>query len=324
MKIKIKIILLLSLLIISSYSYGQVRIADSANNTSAANSSAFIDASSNTTYNNSVNMGKGLLFPRLDLTTFTSFGYSGAFLPNNYPTRFDGFIVYNTATSGVAGVGDTEGTLTRGFWYYDNETTDIEGGIWRPLGNCDCCSAFEIASLDCDAVSASIPSTAFTEGESGTELATLLYLSKIGGDAITLANNQSLGSAYGLNIRVDGTQTIGAGTVASGSVNVKITGTATTSGLLNIPILLGGASCGVSVNVVCPPPGAPEIVFSTATVEENIPFTATATATGATSYAWTVTGSDNIEIVSGANTATVTLRATSAGDRKSTRLNSSH
>ena len=133
MRTKNKIIVLLSLLIVSSYSYGQIRIANNANNSSAANSSAFIDASSNTTYNTSSNVGKGLLFPRVDLSTFTAFSYSGAFIPNNYPNRFDGFIVYNTAESGVAGVANTEGTLTPGFWYYENKTTNITGGTWKPF-----------------------------------------------------------------------------------------------------------------------------------------------------------------------------------------------
>jgi hypothetical protein len=87
-----------------SSSFAQVRIVNSSTNPAAANSSAFIDASSNTATNPSANIGKGLLFPRTNLTTFT-FSSSGATgIPNNYPTRFDGMIVYNTATSGVAGM----------------------------------------------------------------------------------------------------------------------------------------------------------------------------------------------------------------------------
>lgn len=90
----------------------------------ARNSSAFFDASSLNAWNVSPNLAKGIIFPRVDLTKFTSFLASppvGSAL--NYPTYFDGFIVYNTATSGVPGVGALEAGITdlsAGFWYYDN------------------------------------------------------------------------------------------------------------------------------------------------------------------------------------------------------------
>ena len=126
------------------HSFGQVRINNSVTNTIATSSSAFIDASSNTTSNGSTNIGKGLLFPRTDLTTLTSFGGSPVGIPNSYPTYYDGLIVYNTATSGVAGVGSTEGTLSEGFWYYDNKTTSVTGGTWKPLGRDGSSGAFAI------------------------------------------------------------------------------------------------------------------------------------------------------------------------------------
>ena len=121
---------------------GQVRIVNSTTNVIATNSSAFIDGSSNTTTNATTNIGKGVLYPRVDLTTFTSFGGTGVGLPNNYPGRYDGLVVYNTAVGGVAGVGATEGTLTKGFWYYDNPTaaggspnnTLTNAGTWKPVG----------------------------------------------------------------------------------------------------------------------------------------------------------------------------------------------
>ena len=135
MKTKNKMIILLSLLVVSTYSYGQLKIGDYQDDfKTAVNSSAFLDASSSSEYNGSDNVGKGLIFPRVDLTAFT-FSYTGMLSAINYPTRFDGFVVYNTAESGVAQEGDTEGTLTRGFWYYENRTTDITGGTWKPLGS---------------------------------------------------------------------------------------------------------------------------------------------------------------------------------------------
>ncbi len=112
----------------------QVRIVNSTTNSSVLNGSTFIDAGSNPTINGSTNVGKGLVYPRTNLTDFTSFSGGPIGSASSYPTRFDGMMVYNTATSGVAGVGATQGTLTEGFWYYDNKTTDVNGGTWRPVG----------------------------------------------------------------------------------------------------------------------------------------------------------------------------------------------
>jgi hypothetical protein len=135
------IIFLTFSLLLTFSTEAQVRIVNNIINTAASGSSAFMDGSSNTATNSTTNQGKGLLFPRTNLTTFTAFGGSGIGVPNNYPGRYDGFIVYNTATSGVAGVGATEGTLSKGFWYYDNPTavggapipTLVNAGTWRPL-----------------------------------------------------------------------------------------------------------------------------------------------------------------------------------------------
>ncbi|UZT98062.1 hypothetical protein ODZ84_00390 [Chryseobacterium fluminis] len=130
---KLKTLFTLGIGVAGPLFYSQIRIANSIDNQAAAGSSAFIDASSNTTYNSSSNVGKGLLFPRTDLTGFTSFGGGVTGIPTSFPSRYDGLIVYNTSTSGVAGIGSTEGTLTAGYWYYDNKSTTINGGTWRPL-----------------------------------------------------------------------------------------------------------------------------------------------------------------------------------------------
>lgn len=116
-----------------SLSYAQVRIVNSATNSAVNNSSSFIDASSNSTTNSTTNVGKGLIFPRTDLTTFTTFSGSPVGIGTSFPTRFDGMIVYNTAAGGVAGVGATSETLFPGFWYYDNKSTTTNGGTWKPV-----------------------------------------------------------------------------------------------------------------------------------------------------------------------------------------------
>ncbi|MDR1763976.1 MAG: fibrobacter succinogenes major paralogous domain-containing protein [Dysgonamonadaceae bacterium] len=136
MKTSIKI-LATALTSIAFASQAQIKIAENTANSAAMGSSAFIDASSNPAYNNSPNVGKGLLYPRVDLTTFTSFGGQPKGIPTSYPTYYDGFVVYNTAESGVAGIGGTEGSLIRGFWYYENTSSAIDGGTWKPLG-CNC------------------------------------------------------------------------------------------------------------------------------------------------------------------------------------------
>ncbi|WP_139326048.1 hypothetical protein [Chryseobacterium sp. RU33C] len=101
----------------------------------STNSSAFIDASSNTSINGNPNLGKGLIFPRTDLSTFTTFGGAPFGIPNNYPTFYDGMIVYNTKDGGVAGVGATQGELKPGFWYYDNKSKSVNGGTWKQISS---------------------------------------------------------------------------------------------------------------------------------------------------------------------------------------------
>lgn len=127
-----KKILIFSLVIASSMTvYSQVRLTAVTN--SAVNSSAFIDASSNATNNSTVNAGKGLVFPRVDLSTFTFLGTTG--IASNFPGRFDGMIVYNTKDGGTANAGATSGTLTPGFWFYENKSATTTGGTWKALGS---------------------------------------------------------------------------------------------------------------------------------------------------------------------------------------------
>lgn len=112
-------------------SNAQVRMTNTT--LSAVNSSAFIDASSNTSNNNTLGSGKGLVFPRVDLATFSFVGATGVL--NNFPTRFDGMVVYNTKDGGTANQGSTQGTLSPGFWFYENKSATTTGGIWKPLGS---------------------------------------------------------------------------------------------------------------------------------------------------------------------------------------------
>jgi hypothetical protein len=131
-----KIITIGLMSMIAILTQAQIRVLNNPDNIPMTNSPAFVDASSNRTVNLSANLGKGLVFPRVDLSTFTLLG-TGYGANTNFPTYLDGMIVYNTASEGSAGVGSTEGTLTPGYWYYENKSGTTTGGTWKPLGSGD-------------------------------------------------------------------------------------------------------------------------------------------------------------------------------------------
>jgi len=99
---------------------------------------AFIDASSN--FDPLVvtnNFGKGLIYPRTDLTqwSFITGQLDGIFIP----TYFDGMIVYNTGTGATPTTGNnptTSTSVTPGFYYFSNPgpVTDYKTGQWKALG----------------------------------------------------------------------------------------------------------------------------------------------------------------------------------------------
>lgn len=121
----------------------QIRISNSAALLNAPSSSAFIDASSTAPYSlDGNNLGKGLLFPSVDLSKFTKFGGGPFGGTTSYSSFYDGMIVYNTNVGDVVGgsgaAGHTDGTLTYGYWYYDNpkiegQTRTVSTGIWKSL-----------------------------------------------------------------------------------------------------------------------------------------------------------------------------------------------
>jgi len=129
MKKGIGLLFILSFLVWTT-TEAQVRIVNNASNSAAMSSSAFIDASSNNTSNISSNIGKGLVYPRTDLTTFGAFSGTPTGVTISYPTRFDGMVVYNTGT-GTAPIGGT--LVYPGFYYYKNKSTNLTDGTWVRL-----------------------------------------------------------------------------------------------------------------------------------------------------------------------------------------------
>ena len=149
MTTKNKILFITLMLVVSTASFGQVRIVNSLSNTTAINSSAFIDASSNATTNPTTNIGKGLVYPRMDLTKFVSFSGSPLGIGTSYPGRYDGMQVYNIGTGKTlssASINIVD--VVPGFWYYNNKSGTLTGGTWTEIGNVikDIATATEVAT----------------------------------------------------------------------------------------------------------------------------------------------------------------------------------
>lgn len=106
-----------------------------------------------------------------------------------------------------------------------------------------------ITTLDCDAIA----NVSVTEGISTNQTGLSLPYSGKSGANISLTDGQILntgGAAVnGLYIRVDGAQTL---VNASGNIRVKVTGTATVTGIIAIPVTLTNASCVIYVSSVAP------------------------------------------------------------------------
>lgn len=103
-----------------------------------AESNAFLDSSSNTVNfegEEDRNIGRGLVFPQTDLSTFQLNAEAADGL--NFPTYYDGMIVYNTNEGGTTSdsslTTQTE-NLTKGFYYFSNPdgktNGSISGGKW--------------------------------------------------------------------------------------------------------------------------------------------------------------------------------------------------
>lgn len=111
--------------------FAQIKVNFSASTSPISSHTAFLDASSSATWNGSTNNGKGLIFPRVNLTTLATMIPSTSLATNN-PNRFDGMLVYNTAT-GTSAIGAK--AVKPGFFYYSNQSTNVNGGTWISVGD---------------------------------------------------------------------------------------------------------------------------------------------------------------------------------------------
>ncbi|CAI8743090.1 hypothetical protein [Chryseobacterium sp. IT-36CA2] len=124
----------LVLLAVGIFSNAQIKTNNTINAT-IGGESVYLDASS---FPASNSLGKGLAFPRTNLTnfTFTTQVTNGL----KFPTAYDGMIVYNSVagTTPASGSGIGGQTVGVGFYYFSNPTPtpafSSASGQWLPLG----------------------------------------------------------------------------------------------------------------------------------------------------------------------------------------------
>lgn len=153
-----KSLLILPLIIVSIGSKAQVQTTAIPSPGLELNQNPFLDASTNYDISfDPTSAGKGMVFPRTDLTTFT---FRTELMDGlNFPTALDGMIVYNVAT-GSTKVTDPFGgleilvkpnngevtTVSPGFYYFYNPARldefgypipadTVEFGKWIPISN---------------------------------------------------------------------------------------------------------------------------------------------------------------------------------------------
>ncbi|AFL96820.1 hemagglutinin-like protein [Ornithobacterium rhinotracheale] len=116
---------------LSLSTYAQIRTNKDISQNTISSQTPFLDASSSVAWNKSTNIGKGLVFPRTDLTQLKTMVAVPNGIISAYPNRLDGMLVYNTAT-GTSGIGNVQ--VKPGFYYYENKSTNLNGGTWKAMG----------------------------------------------------------------------------------------------------------------------------------------------------------------------------------------------
>lgn len=121
----------------------QINVSSNPNN-SLGGQNVFLDASSFSNWPTSES--KGFVFPQVDLTQFA---FNTTFISvANFPTAFDGMVVYNTGTGNTTDTAlSTPSAVEPGFYYFHNPQgkTLVAGGTlgnaaiaqgkWVPLGS---------------------------------------------------------------------------------------------------------------------------------------------------------------------------------------------
>ncbi|RLA16586.1 MAG: hypothetical protein DRQ56_10370, partial [Gammaproteobacteria bacterium] len=128
-----KFIFFIAVMTMSYNMLSQINTNGNASNT-IGNQNPFMDSSDFSQFPNDI--GKGLYFPRTDLTIWV---FNTAILDGiTFATSYDGMIVYNTGT-GITSIGQgVTVPVTPGFYYFYNPVIlgfpDISSGKWLPIG----------------------------------------------------------------------------------------------------------------------------------------------------------------------------------------------
>ena len=138
-----KSIYILLFVLITTNFFGQIQVQDAPafGNINAEN--PFLDASTYDLSFDASSAGKGLVFPRTDLTTW-AFNIANLYSGSPYfISAFDGMIVYNSGTGNTPiddGSGNNPSTataVTPGFYYFSNPNgaanSNVTSGVWTAL-----------------------------------------------------------------------------------------------------------------------------------------------------------------------------------------------
>jgi len=150
----------------------------------------FIDLSSfSDPFGVPINQGKGLYFPRTDLTSWTFI--TSNMSDTDFMTGFDGMIVYNSGTGNtVAGQGQVV-AVTPGFYFFSNPTIvigdqpTITSGQWESLGSGGSSGPIKIDDL-----------TDAKSDNDGTDNGSSIFFGINAGAADDGANNSNVGIGY--------------------------------------------------------------------------------------------------------------------------------
>jgi hypothetical protein len=138
-KVSGNICLLLLFMLLSHVSFGQIRTIGSPID-DLGNQNAFLDLSRN--FSDGTSNNKGLLFPEVNLTTFVFVANLGGSVDGiDFPTAYNGMIVYNTGTGATVSGQGISSNVTPGFYYFRNmsgtTTQSITTGQWVRMDNAD-------------------------------------------------------------------------------------------------------------------------------------------------------------------------------------------
>lgn len=185
----------------------QIRTNNNVSQNTVTSSSVFIDASSSNSWNGTNNLGKGLVFPRTDLTTLATLVANPSGIPNSFPTRLDGMIVYNTGTGAPKINPTATPNVTPGFYYYENKTTDLQGGKWVRIGDGSANSSKVILATNGTAVETN------TVLGTSTVMAVKNTVTHAGGNSIIINKPEGFNKLYSIKIyKTDGVATTLVGT----------------------------------------------------------------------------------------------------------------